>query len=523
MGFTGQTYRIPLHASGHNNNPNIDNIPVTSFVNPSRNVDLHEGGVRKRSGTAKVNSSAVDSGAQIMGLYKFRKFDGTDRLVYATKNGKLFYDPTSPTEITNSTMSTSNRFWFEVFEDEVYVCDGANTPQTWNGSAANTSDITTANGDWTGSDFPDQMVSHSRGQSRRLWAKGVSDQRQRLYYSSTGDGKVFSGGTSGTMDIDTQDGFGVAGLVEFGKVLFAFGRKKAYAVNDSDSNTANWTYEAAAWDGGVAHHRLLTKTPTDLVAMTEDGTIYSVSAAESFGDYKQASLTRASFMDKWIRDNVDLSKIDDFHSLYDPNRRAIFFFIVRSGETTVDTALVYYIDRPPEIAWTIHDNRDSNSGYSASVSALIRVGAGDYDFYTGDRSGFVWNHNQTNRNDDSNAYWAGVRTPHIHFNQPNLRKFFKTGRVVMAPQGSYDLQARWWVDSTEKTERTVSLAGSGAVFGPDVFDTGVWGGQEIIDTDFKLGSFGKRLQLELYNNTVDEDFFLSEILIDFKFEGNVLK
>jgi hypothetical protein len=40
--------------------------------------------------------------------------------------------------------------------------------------------------------------------------------------------------------------------------------------------------------------------------------------------------------------------------------------------------------------------------------------------------------------------------------------------------------------------------------------------EPTIDDDFgRLGQFGKRLQLEVYNDSVNEDFLLSQVLIDF--------
>ena len=512
MGYVGQTYVIPFQMSGLNLNKNIDSIPPTGLV-VARNVNLHEGGIGTRGGTTKDNTTAVTSSPDIRGLYYFRLINGNSFNVFGTSAGSVYQNSTTTIK---TGMSSSNKFWFETFENTLYIVDGATTPQTWDGVAASTSNITTVSADWTGSNFPDQIIKHGRGNSERLWAKGVSNRPEGVDYSELGNGGIFSGGTSGKITIETGDGFGIVGLIEFGDSLFAFGKRQTYIIDDSNVNTVSWGYDLAPWSGGVAHHRLLVKTDNDLFAMMEDGTIYSVTQAQFSRDYKRASVTRPAFIDRYIRDNVLLSSISDFHAVYDPNIRAIYWFVVRINQTECDTALVQFIDRSPEQAWVIHDNQSSNSGYSAACSALIRAGAGDYEVWTGDYSGFLWKLNQANANDDSVAFYNGVKTPNAALDNPRISKHFKRGRVVTEPKGTYSVNVNWWVDGVAQTARTISLAGTGSVFGTGTFGTATFGGEDLIDSSYEFGQYGKRIQQEFYMNTVNQEFFLSSNLIDFK-------
>jgi hypothetical protein len=76
---------------------------------------------------------------------------------------------------------------------------------------------------------------------------------------------------------------------------------------------------------------------------------------------------------------------------------------------------------------------------------------------------------------------------------------------------------RWWVDGVEQTSTSVSLtAGRRSFWNRLVFDTDVFGGQELIDSPFELGNTAGALAIELYNNTANQDFFLSQLLIDYK-------
>ena len=416
-------------------------------------------------------------------------------------------------------MSTTAKPCFETMENELYAVDSQTSPQTWDGVAAGTSNITSPPADWSGTNQPSFVVKHGRGNSERLWFSGVNTFEEKLYYSSNGDGKVVTGGTSGTIAIETQDGFGITGLFEFGDRLFACGKRKAYQIEDTDATIANWGYDAAAWEGGAAHHWLIAKTPNDVVLMMEDGEIYSATAVQSYGDYKAASLTRPSFIHNWIEDNVQLSQIADFHMIYDPNLRAIKVFVMRNGQSIIDTALIYFIDRPPAEAWTIHDNTAADSGYRASSSFLVRKSAANYKVYTGDYTGFVWELENSTLDDNGTGYAARFRSAPDPFGQDRMTKKYRRGWLVFAPKGDYTVDIKWWVDGVQQTTRTASTVGTGGVYGSAIYGTSVYGGQEINEKSFDLRAVGKRFQYEIENDNAGEDFLLSKLMIDAEFVG----
>lgn len=509
MAYSGQTFRIPCSRGGANYSPNFDLVPAESMVDPTKNINLHTGGRTKRGGTAHVNASAVTGTPAILNGHDFRLESGTRFVVFRGNDGKLYKNFT---DTIKTGLSTTNRGTFQAFGDELYHTDGETTPQTWDGAAASTSDISTPAVDWSGTHQPKYVLKHGRGASQRLWFWGVDNAVDRLYYTDNNDGKDVAGG--GVLVIETGDGFGLIGGVEFGERLVMFGKKNAYIVNDEDASSANWGYQKAQWEGGAGNHHLIVKTPNDVVVMAEDGDIYSVSAVQSFGDYKQASIARPAFMHQWIMDNVNLSQIDAFHAIYDRALRAIKFFVVRNSQSAIDTALVYFIDRSPEEAWTIHDNLEADSGYKASCSFEVRKATGDYKVYTGDFGGFAWELESSAKNDNSSGYESKFRTPPLSFENPLMLKRYRRGRLVFHTKGDYNVTLNWWVDNVQQTAKTISTAGGGYTYGSGTYGTAVYAGQEITDEAFDLGSVGKRIQLECLNDAPDEDFFISQIFID---------
>lgn len=512
MSFSGLTYGVPCNRGGFNNNSNIDIIPPESFVYPSRNINLHKGGRGKRGGTSKVESTAVTGAPRIMGMFDY-VLTSSQFQVFGADDGNVYKDTTTTIK---TGMSTANKFHFETMRDVLYIADGSSVPQTWDGAALATSNLTAVAADWSGSAHPSVMIKHRRGLSERLYAFGVAGYRQKLYYSKNGTGGDFSGsGDAGSLRVPTRDAYGIVGAVEFGNRLIVMGKTESFIVGDSSSDIAAWGVERAQWDAGVAHQRLIVKTPNDVVCMTEDGEIYSISAVQSYGDYKQASLARPAFIDVWIRENINLSYIDDFHAVYDPELRAIKFFMVRSGESTIDTALVYFIDKPAEEAWVIHDNQTSASGYDASASCAVKSGT-TYKVYTGDYSGFLWKLEQNNKNDDSNGYYAGFKTPNLTFDNPRQTKIYRNIRLITQSGGLYALTINWWVDGVSQDPMSILLSGTGSVYGTGLFGTATYGQTDILDQPDTMGEIGKRIQVEIYNSNANEDFFVSQVVFDFK-------
>ncbi|MDP2681817.1 MAG: hypothetical protein Q8P28_03275, partial [Deltaproteobacteria bacterium] len=383
--------------------------------------------------------------------------------------------------------------------------------QTWDGAAGSASDIANPHADFAANQ-PIQLVVHGKGASERIWAACGT----RAVYASAVDSDNFVTGVV-KIPIDTQDSYGVIGLVEWKDTLWAFGKRQAFPIDDISLTTSEWGYENSPWNAGAGNHRLIVKTDNDLVVFTIDGDIYSVSAAIQTGDYKASSIARPAYIDRWIRENIDLSKIEQFHACYDPSMRCIKFFMVRNGSSQVDVCLPYFIDRPVNEAWGApHENTASNSGYKASCSALIRKAVGNYKIYTGDYLGFMWELETANINDDSAAYRKGFTFPYIGLGNPIMTKMIDKGRIVTEPVGSWDISVDIWVDNILMSTQTVSLTGTGDVLDSFVLDTDVLGGQYLIDESFPIGTTGKRIKGELYNTGINQDFRISQVLIPYR-------
>lgn len=499
MGYSGQTYRMPLIDTGFRDDRNLELLPPTALVIPSKNVNYHEGGLGKRGGTDITIEGLGNSG---QGVFHFQT--PTQKLLVFVANGNLYQ--TAYANVLHTGMSTQNFVSFCQTSLYVFCADGQTNPQYWDGAAGSSSDVTAATS-WSGN-MPIQMVTHTRagsGAGDRLWAVTPDG----LWYSKLNTPTDFKNGDAGFIPIDSIGG--LTGAWDLGGQLFAFSRTQTFLIQDTDSTIANWGYINALWEGGAASWRLICKAYNNLFLMTEDGLIYSLQGVLTTGAYNAAALNRPPYIDKFIRDNVNLTNIQNFHVAYDRKLRALKFFMQEGGSTN-NIALVYFIDKEPTSAWIVHDNEIYASGYDAMCSAEVRNAAGDYQVWTIDNTGNVWKLEQTSRDDDGNPYPVHIKCKREDMGDPRANKHYMAMAFRGVASGQVDFTCRTWVEGARQTDESLTLNGSGAAFDSAHFDVDTFAGDMLTAAPFQLGYYGRDFQFELINSAVGQDFFLSEIL-----------
>lgn len=520
MGYAGQTYTVPCNRGGFNHSPNYSAIPPESMIHPSRNINMHRGGRESRGGTSKVNASAGYGGVRIMGAYDYTNAAGTQQTVVVTADGKIWKDATTTIK---TGWGTGKRASFAVMNNLLYICNGYDRPQTWNGTDAATADLAAIPTDWTGINWPKQLLVHGAGNSERMWAI-MPAGKKTLYASKDNNGVAiadFADANVLTFNLETGDYVGLTGMFEFGDRLFVLGKRIAFVIQDTDTNTANWGYTKAQWEGGVANHFLIVQTPNDIVCMMDEGEIYSISAVQSYGDYKQASIARPAYIDAWMREYLALTQLDNAHAIYNPKLRCIDFFMAYSTDanTTNNMALRYFIDRGPTEGWMPQDNQDAVSGYRASCSFLFKVTEGDYQVRTGDYSGFIWSLESSAKSDDGEAFYSGFKTAYMDLGDARLSKHFFKGWVIYVPQGIWSLSINIYIDGRYKGVQTIPLGGDGTPLDSFILDTSILSWEDIISTSCPEGYIGKRIAVECFTSEAGEPFFISSLQFDFKMLG----
>lgn len=489
------------------------NLPPNAMVYPTANIVFERGGRRKRGGTAHAYASAFAGAPKILGIYDCT-FSSLARYIITATNAGIVYK--NDTDTIATTLGTAKPYSFAFGENKLFIADGVNEPHIWTGTG-NTAEVSEPAADWATSP-PFQVMLHSRGASQRMAAINRTTLYLSKGYNASGDLEKFITGAE-SFYMDTGDGYGLIGMAELGSEIVVFGRQKAYRFDDSDLSVSNWGFAPAQWSGGAAHWRLAVKIPSgDLICMAHDGDIYSVAAAAEHGDYKAASLIQNNMLHQHIKQYVNLSDINNFHGVYHPGLRAVIFFVTSTGKTTNDTALLYFIDRPADEAWMIHNNTVNPSGYNAFSSAVVRDAAsGLLDVYSGNYSGEIWKINQTNRSDNGLAYHGGFVSAYDAIDDPRSDKHFNSLGVTIEPCGGHDLSVRSRIDGITTISGLITVLQSGTrPLGVFVLNTDYLGGKKIQFCKAGIGCIGRLIQHELFNDGANEDFFISEYITDFK-------
>lgn len=519
MGYSGDTYKVPCDTGGMNTNPNVDMIPPEAKI-VIKNCNMHRGGLSTRGGVDPVNGTVISGAPQVVGTYQFRLVNGDTFIITGTSDGKIYKDYTT---LLKDSLTINKHFTFETFNNTLYICNGADIPQTWNGSDGTTANLVNVPTDWTGVNYPKQMVNHGKGVSQCLWAYGCPSNPGDIYASENGSDD-FSDVKVQKIPIDTGDGFGIVGMVDYGDSLICFGKTKAYIIDDTSTTRSEWGYTDVQWEGGVAHGELVCKTPNDVVMMSEDGEIYTITTVQQYGDYKAASLTKPSFFNTWIENNIDLSQIDKFHMIWDTELKAIRIFTVRKEQTQVDTCLLFFPDKGIDKGWCYHQYASTDF---ASCSAAVRVSTGVWKIYLGGYSGFVYQLETSTFNDDGVYYYNGFTTPFLTFDNSRITKFYKKGWLVIVPQGGETIKVKLLVDGVPVTGGYQLYSDTGEQF-VDEYGNEYWVNTEdtltvtasasltLQNLSFDMGTIGTRIQAEVYNETINTSFLVSQILFDFK-------
>lgn len=510
MGWPYETYQIPCEQGGFTGKENLDTIEPQQMLWPSRNINLNKGGREARGGTVHVDTVASSGKTEGRGIFDYTTSAGVQYIMRAWSDGEVWKNASAAIA---TGLSTTNRIHFEMGGGNLYMADGSGLPRIWTGGTGSATSVTGSASNWA-TNAPMQMIRHGRGAIERMWAIC----KDGVYCAGSASGLTdFSDANATYIPIDTTDANGITGGVTYGDELFVHSRNKFYAIDDSSPVISEWGYKEAAWEGGAAHWRVVVKCPIGLLAMAEDSDVYIVNSVPDYGNYKATSIMRPAYVDEWLKEYCTLTSMSSFHAVHDPALRAVKWFVLRDGYSEIQTCLVFFYDRDPKEAWMIHDGSTSGSGYNASASCRVRKSAGTFKIYTQDYDGMVWELENATKSDNGVGYYKGFTTPHLTIGNARQTKKFQRGWVTITPVGNYNLSIRPLVDGeTQLDVQEINMGSNAGVLGSFVLGADILGGQELIDRSFEMGDMGKRVQLEVFNRSAGEDFFISTVMIDTK-------
>lgn len=417
-----------------------------------------DGAPHKVGGASLVNGSPINGGDPIAGLFDFW-LQGTGGIVSEKQQaiavaGTQIYNAPS----NNGVWTSIKTGWtagkepcFEVFTSKLIVANNSNNdkPQSWDGSAASTSDL-------AGSPpLFSYMVLHKN----RLFASGVASNPSRLYYSESLDPTIWNSGTAGSIDINPDDGDRITGLISHKNDLIIFKGPNRLSVSrmTGSAPTGADAFAIVPFVTGVGsvNHNGIFRINDDVVFGSPRG-IHSMAATVAYGNYVEAFLSRPIL--SYYQNSLNLSQLPKMWGVNNQPKGLAIWTVAPSGSTTKSVYLGYDYRFTPGrwFSW------GQNTAYvNANCMAMMQNNTSRaFGLYVGTTGGYQYLTQIANRQlDFGTAYSGDVLTPYINFGTSSVMKNAHKGYWSIKPQGSTSFTFTYTRDSLTGQQVTIPQAG----------------------------------------------------------------
>jgi hypothetical protein len=462
-------------------NDNVLNIP---FLTDARNIVFEfDGGLRKAPGTNLLNSATlVSASTAVMGVFDYWRQGTTGapsqrRVVHV---GTVIMADAGDGVFANifTGLEAGVVPSYSTFDDLLIIGSSSTSdvPRSWDQTTAQNLAGTPP------------RFSFSVAHKNRQWAAGVYSAPSRLYYSVNLDPEDWVGATSGSIDIDPNDGDMIVGLYSYKNDLFVFkGPNKLSIHRITGSAPADFARTTFITGISAAWHTAIAPFGDDVCFMSPYGSVHGLKATSAFGDYNNAFLSYP--IATYLRDEINNNRHRFFTAVNNANRGQVWFGITPSGQSTntrtllMDYRFLSQDERYPR--WSYMDTRAyaSLAMVRDNTTSRPRVMSGGYD-------GNVYRHDQEGRTDNGIAIPMNVTTPALTYGEEWLLKNMSDVAVSIQAKNDNNVTLSIVPDAQPTQVATVTQGAVGGVFDTALFDTAVFGGATYVPRFFGLENAG---------------------------------
>jgi len=433
-----------------------DGIVKIPFLIEAQNcVYSLDGSPRKAPGTAKLFTTALESGANIMGVFDawFSTTSGNSTQHRICNVGTTIKKDDANGTFTNlfTGLSAGEIPTYAMFNDLLIIAmTGSDVPRSWDKSTAQ---------NLAGSP-PNFSIVTVHG--NRVWAAGVDAQPSRLYYSGYVDGINWNGSNAGFIDIDPDDGDRITGIVSYKKELIVFkGPYKGKIIRIQGTSPAGpdpFRKEIFVNGIGAVWQNAIFTFRDDLGFVWSDGSINSLKAVASFGDFAAVSLSRP--INAWLQEHVNLSRLKNAWAASGCDCDYALISLPIDGSTTNNYTWMmdFRFDPVRWARWTDF----------VSTSITPMVDASDNNrrvFMAGGDDGFIRKYNQNDRSIDDAEITYRVRTPALNYNEAFKYKTLGIGFAQFTPRETGTLDWNIYADGRAAVKFEIDLVADGDPLG----------------------------------------------------------
>ena len=444
------------------------NIPY--LLDARNTVYEFDGGIHKAPGTAKLNASALESGASVRGLYDYwtqgvsasatqRRVIHCGTTIKYDQNDGVFIDMFTGVDATGIPQ-------YDTFDDLLIIGSTATSdlPRSFDGATAQLLAGSPPNFSFS--------VHHKNHQ----FAAGVFTNPSRLYFSKPLDPEDWTGTGSGSIDIDPSDGDMITGLISHKGDLWVFkGPNKGSIHRISGSALADWSKTPFVSGLPLPWIHSIFRFGDDVGFVTTNGSVHGLKATAAYGDYNQAWLSYP--INKFMQEGLNNSRARFFVTATDPNRGYVWIGVTPSGQTTNTKYLImdyrFMSQNETYPRWSYWDSRAFACISLVRDTQRPRLMAGGYD-------GFVYKLDQTTRSDSGTAINMNVQTPSLTYGDEWMLKTIVSAGVSLNALNDNILTFKWLRDGVYEQSTTVTQGATGALYDVGLFDDAVFGGQAFV-------------------------------------------
>jgi hypothetical protein len=487
---------------------------VIPYLLDAENVFFElDGGPHKIGGASKINSSAIESGEEIRGLFDYWRQGTTSaplqrRVVFA--GTKILADNADGTFAAIKTGLEDNKVpCFTVFEDNLILSTDStvDVPMTYDGTT-----VTNLGG--SAPNFAFSCVHKNR-----VWAAGVATAPSTLYYSRTLNAGDWTHATSGSIDIDPDDGDRITAIASHKNDLWVLKGPYKGSIHriTGSSNTGSDSFQRVPFINGVGalSHNTLFRFRDDLGFMWSDGTIHSLAATAAYGDFTESALSRP--IHRYLREHLTHGQLARSWAATDVARSLVAFTVPIDTALFPNQTLVMDYSRQ-QVWWALWPALNANC-----IAAVYDTTGNRQILMAGGRDGYVRRTDTANRAiDASTAIAAKITTPYNNYGSAALTKTITDASMGISPRGNYDVTFKWTRDDEIQQSASVEQGGGDVLAPADAnqftLDTSALGGSQFVDRFMELEEGGefRSVSYQVLQSGVNEDLELHSISASFE-------
>jgi len=432
-----------------------------------------------RRGTDNINTSAINGGTAVTGIYDYTRDAGANRDILAVVGDKFYKDARSatPTDITGAvtiTAGAANHCHFTTFNENVIVTNGANPPWTWTGSG---------NASVLSGSPPSFHVTLSKW--NRVFGAGHTAAPRTICHTPIGNATIWN--AQDTVRATASD-TGVASSVEgsdhilvlghLGDTIFCGLTNSLGRIYYTGDSLAPFIYTQISSFGLAGPHAYVAFG--DGGYFVSNRGVHYVTPSDTSINYASSMVSGRKLRTYWSE--LGKTRLSRVHGTlyYTSNGNWIIVWSFTQGAGTQNNSILLMdvTEGPGNERFAIW------TGIQANVLAtILNPTTLSEELLFGTDDGFIWRAD-TGSDDNGAAYVAEVVTRWDDFGQPGLKKRFRDLYLEFRQTGAFALNVDFLYDY-ENAQTLSSTSTTSTLWTWDdgtTWDGSTWGGRNVIQS-----------------------------------------